>query len=146
MPEQEVYNIKNEQEMSNFADQVAKNSKIGDIFCLNGDLGAGKSFFARKFINSLTIKEIEVSSPTFNLLNIYEINDDLTIYHYDLYRLENEEELEELALRDAFINGITLIEWPKIAQNYLKKYINIDIEIKSQNHRLITMTPINQSF
>ena len=144
MLEQEVYNIKNEQEMSDFAAKIAKNSKIGDIFCLNGDLGAGKSFFARKFINSLTTKEIEVSSPTFNLLNIYEINDDLTIYHYDLYRLENEEELEELALRDAFINGITLIEWPKIAQNYLKKYINIDIEIKSQNHRLITLTNITR--
>ncbi len=118
--------------------------KIGDIFCLNGNLGAGKSFFARKFINSLTTAEIDISSPTFNLLNIYEINNDLTIYHYDLYRLEDEEELEELALRDAFINGITLIEWPKIAQNYLKKYINIDIKIKSQNQRLITLTNITR--
>ncbi len=139
MSQKETHQINNEQEMSEFAAKLAKNSKIGDIFCLNGNLGAGKSFFARKFINSLTKEDIEVSSPTFNLLNIYEIESDLTIYHYDLYRLKNEEELEELALRDAFINGITLIEWPKIAQNYLKKYTNIDIEIKSENKRLIIL-------
>ncbi len=135
------FNIKNKQEMINLAKKLAKNAKKGDIFGLDGTLGSGKSFFARAFINSLSNKEIDVTSPTFNLLNLYEINNKITIYHFDLYRLKDEEELYNLGIQDAFINGITLVEWPEIAQNLFNdNYIRIDIKIKEGEKRMVKIS------
>jgi tRNA threonylcarbamoyladenosine biosynthesis protein TsaE len=82
----------------------------GHLICLNGPLGAGKTVFARGIAAGLGVKE-QIPSPTFTLLNIYD-SGRLPLYHFDLYRLEEESELEELGL-DEYIDGdgVTLIEW-----------------------------------
>ena len=128
--------IKNKQEVIDLAVQMAKNSKRGDIFGLNGTLGSGKSFFARAFINSFFDHEINVSSPTFNLLQTYE-SKNFTIYHYDLYRVEHISELYELGFEDALSGNVTLVEWPELAQSLLPNLIFIKIEIIDETTRRI---------
>lgn len=86
----------------------------GDTILLHGDIGAGKTHFARALIQhrQASIGPVEdVPSPTFTLVQTYEIGSD-EIWHVDLYRLSDEDEIEELGLRDAFDNAICLIEWP----------------------------------
>lgn len=137
---EEIVLIKNKQEMADFAGILAKKSKVGDIFGLKGTLGAGKSFFAAAFINASSNQKIIVSSPTFNLLNIYEVNEGKLIYHFDLYRLKDSEELLSLGMEEAFINGITLIEWPDIAKNFFaKNYTQIEIEILNDEQRKLIL-------
>ena len=101
------------------ASKLAKLVKIGDIISLSGDLGAGKTVFARAFINALGGVE-EVPSPTFTLVQSYYLNP-IPIHHFDLYRLENPEDAFELGIDDLFSQGISLIEWPERLQPYLPK-------------------------
>lgn len=112
--------INSKQEMAEFAREIAQNLnatfKFPRIICLNGTLGVGKTFFAKEFIGSLLEKKQEVTSPTFNLLNVYDsvLGE---IFHFDLYRLKGEEELENIGFFDAISNanipaGITEIGSP----------------------------------
>ncbi|MDP6690019.1 MAG: tRNA (adenosine(37)-N6)-threonylcarbamoyltransferase complex ATPase subunit type 1 TsaE [Alphaproteobacteria bacterium] len=89
---------------------VAKLAQTGDVFCLIGELGAGKTSFARGFLRALGIEE-DIPSPTFNLLLTYETALG-TVWHFDLYRLGSPDEVIELGMEDAFADGICLIEWP----------------------------------
>lgn len=91
-----------------FGDHV----KRGDILTLSGPLGAGKSAFARAFIQHLTSPHEEVPSPTFTLVQTYE-TPTFEIWHFDLYRLEHPEELWELGFEEAPHVGVCLIEWPE---------------------------------
>lgn len=105
--------------MEQLASQLAAMSRVGDVLTLTGDLGAGKTTFARAFIAALPGgKGIEVTSPTFTLLQTYSLRD-VEVWHYDLYRLEMEDELYELGFEDAFLQAITLIEWPERAGELL---------------------------
>jgi len=126
--------IKSKEEMSSFARELPKilhtMFKIQKVICLNGTLGAGKTFFAKEFIGSLLSEEQEITSPTFNLLNIYDTKEG-EIFHFDLYRLKNEDELENIGFFDAIKSGICLIEWPEVAKKYLSDYV--DISIKATN-------------
>lgn len=115
--------------MANLAAQIAASTKVGDVIGLRGTLGAGKSFFAKNFINYLSEKPLEVLSPTFNLVYSYDTKK-AEIFHFDLYRLKSEEELENIGFFDALKNGIILIEWPEIAEKFLKKNYT-EIEIKT---------------
>ena len=135
--------IKNQEEMVKFAAKLAKVSNKGDIIGLKGTLGAGKTFFASAFINALSKKEVDVLSPTFNL--VYNYNTDMgEVYHFDLYRVKSEDELYNIGIEDALINGISLIEWPEIAKNFFKdskQYKEIEIKIgKSREERLALLT------
>lgn len=121
--------VNSKEEMTEFAKQLAANAKIGDILGLKGTLGAGKSFFAAAFIDSLSDDKREVLSPTFNLVYSYETKKG-EVFHFDLYRLKSDEELENIGFFDALANGISLIEWPEIAQGFLKKNYK-EIEIKT---------------
>lgn len=112
--------LNSKKEMADFAKKMAKNAKKGDIFALFGTLGAGKSFFAKNFINSLQKNPSEVLSPTFNLVYDYETTKG-KIFHFDLYRLKDSDELENIGFFDAIQNSICLIEWPQIAQKFLAK-------------------------
>jgi tRNA threonylcarbamoyladenosine biosynthesis protein TsaE len=90
---------------------LARLARAGDVLALAGPLGVGKTAFARAFITALGGEE-EVPSPTFTLVQLYELGD-LTLYHFDLYRLERPEEAYELGIEEAFAEGVTLIEWPE---------------------------------
>jgi tRNA threonylcarbamoyladenosine biosynthesis protein TsaE len=92
------------------AARIAPLARPGDVIALAGDLGSGKTVFARAFIHALGAAE-EVPSPTFTLVQTYELSSG-TVYHFDLYRLEDSEEAVELGIEDAFADGISLIEWP----------------------------------
>ncbi|NBV07227.1 MAG: tRNA (adenosine(37)-N6)-threonylcarbamoyltransferase complex ATPase subunit type 1 TsaE [Proteobacteria bacterium] len=136
-----IINFKDE--MIDFAKEVASSISIKDVIGLKGTLGAGKSFFAKHFVNSLCEKPIEVLSPTFNLVYSYDTKKG-EVFHFDLYRLKSAEELENIGFFDALQNGICLIEWPEIAEKFLKKnYLEIEIKTltgENQQAREILLT------
>jgi tRNA threonylcarbamoyl adenosine modification protein YjeE len=94
------------------ARRLAAVARSGDVIALSGDLGAGKTCFARGFIGALTGQAEEAPSPTFTLVQTYD-SDRGMIWHFDLYRLTRAEDALELGLEDALSEGITLIEWPE---------------------------------
>ncbi len=118
------------QQTRDFAEIVAKNIKHNLVICLEGDLGAGKTLFTQGLCAALNVKET-VTSPTFNLMNVYEGTK--CVYHFDLYRLESEDDLYEIGFYEySDVEGedeVVLIEWPDrfmdcMPQDYL--YIKIE--------------------
>jgi tRNA threonylcarbamoyladenosine biosynthesis protein TsaE len=93
------------------AARLAAVARPGDVIALKGELGAGKTSFARAFIRALGGTG-EVPSPTFTLVQLYELAS-ATVWHFDGYRLRDPEEAWELGIDDAFAEGISLIEWPE---------------------------------
>jgi tRNA threonylcarbamoyladenosine biosynthesis protein TsaE len=83
----------------------------GDVIALEGDLGAGKSSLARGLIRALAGEDEDVPSPTFTLVQCYDCVS-VTIWHFDLYRLDKPDDALELGIEDAFAEGVSLIEWP----------------------------------
>jgi tRNA threonylcarbamoyl adenosine modification protein YjeE len=129
--------------MANFAKELAINSKSGDVICLQGTLGAGKTFFARHFINALQKEKTEILSPTFNLVYSYETTKG-EVSHFDLYRLKSAEELENIGFFDSLENGICLIEWPEIAEKFLRKNtIKLEIRILDGEKREILISSLD---
>ncbi len=93
---------------------IAPRLRAGDMLALSGDLGAGKSTFARALIDArLTAlgRREEIPSPTYTLVQTYEL-EDVVLWHADLYRLTGPDEMTELGLDEAFAQAITLVEWP----------------------------------
>lgn len=131
---------RNESDTASFAAQCAAAAKNGDIFTLSGPLGAGKSVFCRSFIQHLSGSDIDVPSPTFTLVQTYETPKG-TIWHFDLYRIEDPEEIYEIGWEEALSDGILLIEWPERLENHMpstrKEIIFEDINGESRNIRLI---------
>lgn len=125
--------------MEEFAATIAQDVKKGDVITLTGDLGAGKTTFAQFFIKALSgDNPVEVTSPTFNLLHLYETSKG-EIWHFDLYRLKQKEEIYELGLEEAFLNGISLIEWPQIIADMLpssRLEINLEFDKNSANRNI----------
>lgn len=93
------------------ATRLAVTLTAGDVILLEGDVGAGKTHFARALIQSMLDVAEDVPSPTFTLVQTYP-TDQAEIWHADLYRLTSTQEIEELGLLEAFETGICLIEWP----------------------------------
>ena len=134
--------------LERFCEDVSLNLKVGDIICLSGELGSGKTTFARNLINSIYKKNkletpISIKSPSFPILLTYEVNN-FEIYHYDLYRLLKSSELTEINIFEELKNSITLIEWPEIILDKLKNYnsYSVDLSIVDEgtrkiNHNLI---------
>jgi tRNA threonylcarbamoyladenosine biosynthesis protein TsaE len=96
---------------SALATRLAPLLRTGDIVALHGELGAGKTFFARAVIHALGGPE-EVPSPTFTLVQTYDLAP-VPVWHFDLYRLTRPEDAHELDIEDAFLDAISLIEWPE---------------------------------
>ena len=107
-------------DLHKFTNKISEIILPGDYLFLFGEIGVGKSTFARQLINIFelknNIKKSEVPSPTFNILFEYELKD-FIIKHYDLYRLKNEEEIKNLELFEIEEKNITLIEWPELIKN-----------------------------
>ena len=127
--------ISSEETTKELAKDFSNYLKGGEIFFLYGEMGVGKTTFVKHLINQFQINKkiqiTEVTSPTFNLLNEYEVNN-LVIKHYDLFRLKNKSEITNLDLFDNSQNTITLIEWPQLInkENLIK---SIDLIFKYEN-------------
>lgn len=105
------FDLADEAATAALARAVAALARPGDVIALWGDLGAGKTRFARGFVAALAGDAEEVPSPTFTLVQTYDTPAG-TVWHFDLYRLDAPEEALELGLEEALAEGISLIEWP----------------------------------
>ena len=118
--------ISKESSTAKFARKFSKVLKVGDVVLLHGEIGAGKTTFIRYLINSLEkknrVKLGEITSPTFSILNEYEIKN-ITIRHYDLFRIKDSSEIKNIGIYENIHDFITFIEWPdKIVKKIKKKY------------------------
>ena len=136
--------VSDEAGLHRFGERLARAAVPGDVLLLIGDLGAGKTSFARGFIRSFGVED-EVPSPTFTLVQTYDVGGDgetppRSIWHFDLYRLEGERDLYELGIEEAFDGGITLIEWPdRLGSLTPKDRLEIDIAFgAAETERRIT--------
>ena len=127
--------ISSEESTKELAKDFSNYLKGGEIIFLYGEMGVGKTTFVKHLINQFQINKkiqiTEVTSPTFNLLNEYEVNN-LVIKHYDLFRLKDKSEIINLDLFENSQNTITLIEWPQLInkENLIK---SIDLVFKYEN-------------
>ncbi len=126
-------------------EMLGKQAVCGMGYCLNGDLGTGKTVFTQGFAKGLGINE-PVNSPTFTIVQVYE-EGRLPFYHFDVYRIGDVEEMDEIGYEDYFYGeGVCLIEWAEliseiIPKNFLKITIEKDLE-KGFDYRRITMDEI----
>ncbi len=116
------------QDTRKIAEKIAKDLKAGDIITLNGDLGAGKTVFSKGIAGGLGVTE-EVTSPTFIIMQTY-YGGRLPLYHFDVYRLEDPDELLETGAEEyLFGDGVSVIEWAEIIKEILPEdIIRVDIE------------------
>ena len=127
--------ISSEKSTKEFAEKLTTYFGGGEHIFLYGDMGVGKTTFVRYFINKIQINDklaiSEVTSPTFNLLNEYKTNN-LVIKHYDLFRIKNNSEINDLDIFEKNKNTITLVEWPQIIVNK-KNTKSIDLLFSYEN-------------
>jgi len=138
-------NFYNLEDLEIFAKNFIKKLSRGSIVCLKGELGSGKTTFARFIINSIydskkISRPISIKSPSFPILLTYELHD-LEIFHYDLYRIKNISELDQLDILENIKNSITLIEWPDILikKNFNHDFYLIELIIHNENQRKINI-------
>lgn len=118
----------------------------GDVLCLSGDLGAGKTFLTTALAETLGVAAADVTSPTFSLLNIYQ-GRELEIRHFDLYRLNSPEELEDMGFYEyAGGPGLTVIEWGELFPEALPEdYLQINLTMEPEGRRLV-LKPYGQHY
>ena len=144
-------NISEEKDTKSVAEKFSKLIKKGDFILISGNLGVGKTTFIKHLINSLQKankqKISEVTSPTFNITNEYQIKKTL-IKHYDLYRIKNKKELYNLGIQENLNDQITLVEWPKIIKKIkVKNSINLTFEYKKNyTERYLSIISKNKKF
>lgn len=131
-------------ETMNFAFELASKLHVGDIVVLSGELGSGKTKFTEGFLKFYGL-DSEISSPTFSIVNEYK-KDDIHIYHFDVYRLEDVDEFYAIGGDEYFSSGISIIEWGEIIEDALpKQYIKIDFkkDKSDENIRYLNISYIN---
>jgi len=131
---------KSPEETKAFGKRLAKTLHKGDILCLFGDLGSGKTTLIKGIAQGLGVNETKVNSPTFVLLNIYE--GARTLYHFDLYRLEDLKGISSIGY-DEFLygNGVSVIEWADRLGEFLPdEYLKIEMKHKSSEERIIKIS------
>ena len=118
-------------ELGKIADKIKKILSPGDVVFLYGEIGVGKTTFARLLINSFEnekkLKKSEVLSPTFNIVFEYEIKE-FTIKHFDLYRLQNSNDIKNIGLYENLEQSVTLIEWPELIINKPENRLDLFFE------------------
>ena len=130
--------ISSEKKIEDFAYKFQKKIKPGFIVFLHGEIGVGKTTFVRHLINGYQkenkLELTEVTSPTFNLCNHYQIKN-IKINHYDLFRLKSEDDLKSLDLFDDNSDTVTLVEWPQIINNKPKNLIELYFEYENDHQK-----------
>ena len=139
--------LSSEKKIEELAGKFLKKLKLGNVIFLYGEMGVGKTTFVRYLINGFQkankLELTEVTSPTFNLLNEYQINK-IKINHYDLFRLKSPEEIKNLDLFEDTLNTITLIEWPQIIKEKPKNLIELNFEYeKDHQQRSVQIRGLN---
>jgi tRNA threonylcarbamoyl adenosine modification protein YjeE len=119
------------------AARIAAGLRRGDCVALKGDLGAGKTTLARAILRKLGVAE-HVPSPTFTLVQTYETSRG-PVFHFDLYRVGDARELEELGFEEALDNGIALVEWPERAGDRLPATLEVMLEVHPKMGRSATV-------
>ena len=143
----EKIDLSSETKTEEFALEFLKKIKPQDVIFLYGEMGVGKTTFVKYLINGFQKENnqitTEVTSPTFNILNEYQIKK-IKINHYDLYRLNSVNELKDLDLFDNKLNSITLIEWPQIIIEKPKQLIELNFEYaKDYQKRFVQVKGLN---
>src|SRR5262249_49318729 len=105
--------LDNEAATAALAARLAPLARRGDLIALRGELGSGKTSFARAFIPALGLRDAEVPSRPVTLVEVYEFPDHPPVWHFDLYRLRKPEEVHELGFEEALGQAIVLMEWPE---------------------------------
>ena len=140
-------NLSSEKQTEELANKFTKKLKPGNVVFLYGEIGVGKTTFIRYLINKFQkdnkLEITEVTSPTFNLLNQYQINQ-IKIDHYDLFRLKSAEETKNLDLFEDNTNTVTLIEWPQIIKEKPNNLIELNFEYeKDHQSRFVQIKGLN---
>ena len=130
-------------DLEKISNKIKKILSPGDVVFLYGQIGVGKTSFARILINGYEhqkkLKKSEVLSPTFNIVFQYDIKD-FTIEHYDLYRLKNENEIKNIGLFENLHESIVIVEWPELIKDKPKNRIDLFFEYtKDMNERILTI-------
>jgi tRNA threonylcarbamoyladenosine biosynthesis protein TsaE len=113
----ERFETYNPAETEAFGEKMGREAKAGQVYCLSGDLGVGKTVFTKGFAKGLDITE-HVTSPTFTIINEYEGR--LPLYHFDVYRVYDEDELFELGYEEYFYGeGVCVVEWADLIEDLL---------------------------
>ena len=142
-----IYNSKSENDTKKLAIKMASMLKKGDLIVLCGELGSGKTKFTEGFLTYFGL-ENEISSPTFTIVNEYK-KDDINIYHFDVYRLEDSSEFYAIGGDEYFENGICLIEWGELIEDALpNEYIKIDFSRNdsNENKRILNIQSIGNKY
>ncbi|PKM50115.1 MAG: tRNA (adenosine(37)-N6)-threonylcarbamoyltransferase complex ATPase subunit type 1 TsaE [Firmicutes bacterium HGW-Firmicutes-7] len=126
----------------NIGKEIGLKAEKGQVYCLVGDLGVGKTIFTKGFAEGLGIKE-QITSPTFTIVNEY-LGTQMPFYHFDVYRIQELEEMDEIGYEDYFYgDGVTFIEWANYIEDLIPEeaiwiYIEKDLS-KGLEYRLITI-------
>ena len=133
-------NLSSEKKTEELAEKISKKLNLGHVVFFVGEMGVGKTTFIRYLINNFQkqngLKITEVTSPTFNLLNEYQIKQ-IKINHYDLFRINSLDEIHNLGLFDDITNAITLIEWPQKIKPKPKNLIELNFEYENDYKKRI---------
>jgi tRNA threonylcarbamoyladenosine biosynthesis protein TsaE len=127
-----------EEETATVGREMAATLSAGDVLLLYGDLGAGKTAFVRGLAEGLGVSREEVSSPTFTLIQEYR-GGRLTLFHVDLYRIEDPREFDELGLDEIGEGGVLAIEWAERLPAPPRNSVRISIEHAGDNERRVTL-------
>lgn len=140
------YLVKSVEDTQKLAKFLAKFLEEEDVILLDGDLGAGKTTFTQSLAKALGIEEV-VNSPTFSIVNEYEFNKGV-LYHFDLYRIEEAEELFDIGFEEYFSKeGIIVIEWAeKFIEEIPQPWLKIYITKEDENSRIFKITGIGNKW
>lgn len=132
----------NEQETAQVAAEIANMISPGTVLCLRGEMGVGKTVFTKGLCRALGVEDY-VTSPTFTVVNEYD-GENLRVYHFDMYRIEDEDELLEIGFEEYLLSGgVCVIEWPQNVEGALPTHrMEIEIARCGENRRTITVRQV----
>ncbi|WP_457577175.1 tRNA (adenosine(37)-N6)-threonylcarbamoyltransferase complex ATPase subunit type 1 TsaE [Desulfomarina sp.] len=139
--------VKTVKETERIGEILGRNAAGGDVLCLRGDLGAGKTTLTQSIARGLEVPDdYYVSSPSFTILHEYKGR--IRLYHMDFYRLSDSDEVIDLGFEELFyLDGLTVIEWPERAEDILpERRIDIEIRLEEDEERILCFSSNNEDY